>query len=176
MNEVWKDIEDFEGLYQVSNFGRVKSLERTRKGIKNSNCFLAGRILKNKHNNKGYCFVGLCKNKKITYVRPHRLVAEYFILNPDNKPQVNHIDGNKDNNRIDNLEWMTNAENMQHALANGLVNNKKQIRCVETQEIFDSIRAAAKKYNLNEPHLSNCCKGKRKTHKGYHWEYVTIEI
>ena len=106
--EEWVDIEGFESMYQVSNFGRVKSLKR-KKEI----------VLKNKITRSGYAEVNLYKDKYY-FCLVHRLVASNFIKNPQNKPQVNHVDGNKMNNRVCNLEWVTPKENVQHALVNGL--------------------------------------------------------
>lgn len=120
MIEVWEDIEGFEN-YQISNLGRVKSKERYTK-IKNGVMSLRKeKILKLSHNKKGYAQTVLYKNKKPITVKIHRLVAQAFIPNPENKPQVNHKDGNKDNNFVNNLEWLTDKENKQHAIKNGLV-------------------------------------------------------
>lgn len=104
--EIWKDIDGFDGRYQVSTWGRVRSL----KGI-----------LKPYENAKGYLKIGLTKNGKCHKKRVNRLVAIAFIPNPDNKPQVDHIDGNKQNNSITNLRWVTNNENQKNAamLRNG---------------------------------------------------------
>lgn len=116
--EIWKPIEGYEGLYEVSNRGRVRSLDRYTTG--NRNRLLKGKVLKNRLNELSYCTVQLCLNGKPKSVRVHRLVAKAFIPNPDNKPFVNHIDGNPINNDVLNLEWCTQKENINHAYENGL--------------------------------------------------------
>lgn len=108
--EIWKDIAGYEGLYQISNFGRVKRTYR------NGNV----KILKSWINRQGYLIVDLCKNSKRKHFPVHRLVAQAFIPNPENKPEPNHEDGNKFNNHVSNLKWVTRAENVQHALDEGL--------------------------------------------------------
>jgi hypothetical protein len=117
MKETWKDIDGYEGIYQISTMGRVKRLV-------GYSC-KRERILKPCPNGRGYLHVGVLKNGKRKNLRIHRSVAVIFIPNPENKPQVNHIDGVKTNNRIDNLEWNTASENIIHAHANGLCNKKK---------------------------------------------------
>lgn len=116
MKEIWKDIEGYEGIYQVSNHGRVKSLDRkiyTRSGYRN----IKGRILILEFNSADYNMVLLYnKNNKRKHHFVHRLVAQAFIPNPKNKEQVNHKNKIKTDNHINNLEWATQSENMKHAL------------------------------------------------------------
>ena len=104
--EIWKDIKDYEGLYQISNYGRVKSLPRMMKSRKCEEIIKTPSVLP-----KGYLKVSLCKNGKIKYFFIHRLVAEAFIPNENNYPCVNHKDCNTSNNNVHNLEWVTYEEN-----------------------------------------------------------------
>lgn len=121
MTEVWKKIEGTYGMMEVSSLGRIRSLLRVDK-----------TILKYQHDSKGYQRVRVTIRREKMSFKVHREVAKAFIPNPDNKPQVNHIDGNKDNNAVDNLEWVTNQENARHAFKTGL---------------FDSVTAGAKRSN-----------------------------
>ena len=117
--EVWKDVVGYEGYYQVSNLGNVKSVDRY---VSNNSkqMLVKGRLMNLKQDKKGYLRVNLSKNNHVTFTPVHRLVAMAFIPNLENKPQVNHIDGVKTNNNVSNLEWVTNLENMQHAVRSGL--------------------------------------------------------
>ena len=105
--EQWKYIPEYEGIYQVSNLGRIKSLPRVIYGLKNKYTYIS-LIKKSSISKRGYWETTLCKNRKSFRVKVHRLIAILFIDNPSNKNQVNHIDGNKLNNDISNLEWVNN--------------------------------------------------------------------
>lgn len=126
--EIWKPVVGYETFYEVSNLGRVMRLDKiiTAKsrwgGFRKF--FVKGKILKGSNYGNNYRFIMLCKNGTTKAEMIHRIVATAFIPNIGNKPQVNHIDGNKQNNRVDNLEWVTRSENMIHAAQIGLVKNK----------------------------------------------------
>ncbi len=150
--EIWKDIEGYEGLYQVSNFGRIKSLKRTSLMGRS----LKEKILKQSKNTKGYYQVGLYSKKPKT-IMVHILVAQTFIPKPNNKHEINHIDGCKTNNRVGNLEWCTHHENMKHASSKNLFKQRKlsieQAEKIKSEYIRYSkscnINSLAKKYNVS---------------------------
>lgn len=108
--EIWKDVNDYNGLYQISNLGNVKSIHYRHTNVE--------KILKPYIKEDGYVVVCLTKNRRIKWHRVHRLVAEAFINNPDNLPEVNHKDENKLNNRVDNLEWCTSSYNKNYGTRN----------------------------------------------------------
>lgn len=123
MTEIWKDVVGYEGLYQVSNLGRVKSCKRIVAHPNNKNTpyqLYPERIMKQKQNRYGYMCIKLSKDSVRKDVMVHRLVAQAFIENTENKPFIDHLDGNKANNCVNNLEWVTMAENNQRAYDTGL--------------------------------------------------------
>lgn len=169
MKEIWKDIQGYEGLYQVSNLGRVRGIKRNS-------------ILKPWTVRGGYLSVNLCKNNLVKKRVVHRLVAEAFIDNPENKPEINHISGNKLDNSISNLEWCTREENIQHSWDEGLRENvreslktkgprKKNVICITTGIIYNSISEAERQTGVKAPRISACCRGQQHTAGGYEWEY-----
>lgn len=179
MQEIWKDVKGYEGLYQVSNLGRVKSLTGNKK-----NYGIYGKILKG-INNRNYLRVSLSKNGKPKIISIHRLVAETFIPNPNNYPYINHKDENPSNNCVDNLEWCTPDYNTNYGSRNKkistkLTNNYKmsiKIKCLETDKIFLSLNDCSRQMNLK---LSNIWaqlnnKNRTKSVKGYHFKYMSEE-
>lgn len=126
MEEQWKDIKDYEGLYQISSLGRVKSLAKYVRYKKAGNAALRKeRVMKCGTTPAGYCVASLSFNKKTKGITVHRLVATHFLSNPNKYPQINHIDGNKKNNTAPNLEWCDQAHNMRHAYNIGLLKPKR---------------------------------------------------
>ena len=173
--EIWKDIKDYEGLYQVSNWGRVKSL-----GNGNSNNSKE-RILKLYIERCGYLNVFLSKNGKRKMCSVHRLVAETFLENPENLPEVNHIDEDKTNNRVENLEWKTHRDNLNHGTHNERVaksntNGKCSKKVIQLTLTGDFIRewpstAECGRNGFNFSNIAACCRGKIKSAYGYIWKY-----
>lgn len=188
MEEIWKDIEGYENLYQVSNMGNVKSLERYE--LTNGRVKIRKRkekILKPHPNGEGYPCVVLSKNSNQKTHRVHRLVAQAFIPNIDNKPCVDHINRNKLDNRVENLRWVTNQENMNNPLTLlhlkdvNKENNKHRQRMVvqlskknDFIKLWESTREASRKTQIDNKSICWVCsnKPKYKTAGGYKWQYV----
>lgn len=158
--EVWKDVEDYEGSYQVSSFGRVKSLARMRVGRGGSLSPLKEKIMSPKVSKSGYLCIGLSKDSKKSHPSVHRLVAKAFIKEIEGKDTVNHIDGCKTNNNVKNLEWASHAEQMQHAVKMDLLEKRGTIKFTKAfkKEVLEfskentdfSIVALAKHFGLSE--------------------------
>lgn len=178
MEEIWRDIKfidtdgkeyDYEGLYQVSNLGRVRSLDR----IDCAERKRKGKVLKCKpNNNDGYMSIRLNKDGRATSFRVHRLVAHMFIPNPNNYPIINHLDENPSNCNVDNLEWCTQKYNAQYSAykQTGDKNPKaRKVICLETKQIFNCTVDASEWCHGN---VSMCCRGRSKTAGGYHWQFL----
>ena len=168
--EVWKPIKDYEQLYEISNLGNVKSLKRSSKNGRNSK----ERILCPLKSKEGYLTIVLFKDKSKKRIYIHRLVAMAFIPNLNNLPQVNHINGDKTDNRACNLEWVTNSENQTHAIRNGL----KKIRQVNQYDIkgnfiqqFCSVKCASESLDIPSSYIRSCLCNSRKSAGGYIWRY-----
>ena len=123
--EIWKDIKGYEGFYQISNMGRVRSVDRIRNSKHHGLSKIKGRMLIPLIQD-GYYLATLCKNGEMKHFRIHRLVAEAFIPNPDNLPFINHIDENKSNNKVDNLEWCTRSYNNNYGHRNQKISVARQ--------------------------------------------------
>jgi hypothetical protein len=185
--EIWKDIKGYEGFYQVSNMGRIKSLSYgyTKKP----------KIMKQFKSPNDYLKVSLYKGKPNKNVRVHRLVAETFIKNPENKRTVDHINTIRTDNRVCNLKWATSSEQLNNnpitrekiKITSSRIGkmackfmkeaNKKKVRCLTTGKEFNSIKEASEYYNVPQNGIGKCCKGKQK-HTGKFkseklaWEYI----
>lgn len=173
MIEEWRDIKYFEGIYQVSSLGRVRSLDRIDSVGKQQ----YSRILKDGDNGGGYRMVVLTKNAKSTAFKVHRLVAQSFVSNPENKHVVNHKDENKSNNNVDNLEWVTHKENVNYGtnIERRTKNQSKQIKVIyrdNTFEIWESQTVFAREFKVNASSINSALNGRMKTYKGMKFEYA----
>ena len=173
MEEIYKDIKDLEGKYQVSNWGNVMSLNYNGTG--------KPRLMKTVKNKFGYLIIKLFKDRKPKMFRVNRLVAEAFIPNPNNLPQVNHKDEDKTNNRVDNLEWCDNKYNCNYGTRNERMaktntNGKKSKKVLQFTKSGEFIREwpstmECERNGFYNSHVSACCRGEQKTHKGFIWRY-----
>lgn len=166
--EIWKRIE-WSPDFEISNYGRIKSYKRDK---------INGILLKLRVDHKGYITIQLPNiyTEKHKRTGVHRLVAEAFIPNPENKPEVNHIDENKENNYYKNLNWMTSKENANHGTRNKRVSNSnlkslgKPVKCIETGKIYHSIAEAIRQTGLKD--IYKACSGQKESAGGFHWEYA----
>jgi hypothetical protein len=173
MTEKWKAIRGYEGMYEISNQGRVRSLSRYRENHRAVQ-HVPEIILKEYIGRWGYALVKLCSNGKAKEMKVHRLVAEAFLNTPE-KDQVNHKDGNKLNNSVENLEWCTGSENMQHAYDNGLHSLAHPVILEEYGIIFPSMASAAKFVDGKQSGIYRCIVGRNKTHRGFHFKSARKE-
>lgn len=189
MEEIWKWIDGYENMYQVSNLGRVRSVDRDVycEVSPNKLQHIYGKVLKQGTNHKGYPIVHLSKDGKQKTITVHRLVALTFIENPLNLPQVNHIDGNKTNNNVSNLEWCDNSYNQIHAHKTGLfpkyedtVGWGRPARPVamldfNTKEVlktFETLASVQRETGINQSSVRSVCLGLRNHAGGYDWKFI----
>ncbi len=188
--EIWKDIEGYEGLYQVSNLGRLRGLDRLdSRGHK-----VTGTILKLHYNKDGYYIITLGKDTIQKAYQVHRIVAKTFIPNPDNLHTVDHINGVRDDNRIENLRWCTIQQNNSFLQARTNVSNAQKRRFMDpvarqkvgnrTKAIdqisengtilkhYNSIKEAVQELHITSSNISACCKGRYKQIRGYRFKYA----
>ena len=179
MTEYWKDVKGYEGLYQVSNLGNINGLNRV---LKNNHVWKE-RILKPCKGSNRYLHVRLYKNGKVKTITVHRLVAEAFIPNPLNLPQVNHKDEDKTNNLVSNLEWCDCKYNINYGRRNekaskAMTNGKKSKTVLQLRKdgslvrIWPSASEVHKVLNYSQGHISECCRGERHLSYGYKWCYA----
>lgn len=180
--EIWRDIEGFEGLYMISDMGGVKSLDYRHTGKEN--------YLKPVKNKDGYLMVSLWENSKHKWFFVHRLVATAFIDNPDNKPCIDHINTIRDDNRVDNLRWVTAKENSDNPISRKryLANlhtvgkfgkdnyNSKPVYQYSLDDKlirkWDSMMDVQRELGFDQGNISLCCLGRIKTSRGYKWKYA----
>lgn len=184
--EIWKDIQGYEGLYQISNLGNVKGYKKVYFCGNNTKRVLEERLIVGDIA-RGYRRVELWNNRRHKKYMVHRLVAQAFIPNPDNKPEIDHIDGNPLNNKVENLRWCNHKENLNNPITlkrksdsakgnhmtgrfGALHHNSKKVKCIETGSVYGGIAEAERKTGIR--HISSVCRGARKTAGGYHWQYV----
>lgn len=180
--EIWKPIKGYEGLYEVSNMGRVRSLDRFVRTRNNKLRLSKGKMLSFGDNGHGYKIVNLSKNNNPALKYVHRLVASAFVENLLDLPEVNHKDENLENNCVDNLEWCTAKYNANYGTRNER-NRKEKIenygKKVNQYDLygnfirtFPSLSVIEEKYGFFATAISRCCKGKQKTSYGYIWKFA----
>lgn len=160
--EQWRSVKGFVN-YEVNDHGDIRNKHTTK--------ILSPKI------DRGYERVVLYDKGVRNMKQVHRIVAESFIDNPDCKDEVNHINGNKHDNRVQNLEWCTRSDNMKHAYATGLKHfsgglEERPVRVLETGQVYKSIHECARQLNCDQGHISHCLSGQRQTHNKYHFEYA----
>ena len=196
--EEWRDVEGYEGLYQVSNMGRVKSLVREYKSNNGKGTEYIGRtkmrILKAGFNGDGYLQVALCRNSQCKYVKVHKLVAKAFIPNVENKPTIDHINTIRHDNRACNLRYFTWKEQMaenkitrerhrkiasecgKKNIKKAIKSNERKVRCITTNKTFNSVKEGAEYYNIDPKRISDSCRHymlcKLADGTRIEWEYI----
>jgi hypothetical protein len=176
--ETWKDVKSFEGIYQINNLGIVRRISYPDSGNKGK--YKVPYYLKSRKDKDGYLKYTLCNKEINKNFSSHRLVALHFIENPLNKKEVNHKNGVKDDNRVENLEWVTQSENRQHCLKYlnpKLRNNKLSKKTFQYDlqmnliNVFPSAKEAGRQTGIHQGHISECCRGEIKQANGFIWKY-----
>ena len=178
INEICKPVVGYEGLYEASNYGRIKSLAKTIPGLFGSTIYLKEKIRRNHKYPNGYEYVGLSNNGKVKTHLVHRLVAIAFIPNPDNLPEVNHKNEQITDNRVENLEWVTHKENANYGTRIQRANEKREIPIIQYSlegefitEWTKGAMSVQKKYGWSRTNICACCKGKQQSAYGFKWAY-----
>ena len=174
MEEIWKPIPGYEDYYEASSLGRIKRLAGWRNG-RWGKIYVEEKLLTPHDCGRGYCQVKFCVNGIRSQPSLHRLIAMTFIPNPSNLPQVNHKDGNKLNNNVENLEWCTCAENSQHrsrVLKKWVGHPKKPVRCIDTDEVYESSHHASRALDISQGAIFSACQGKMNKAGGLRFEFV----
>lgn len=185
MKEEWREIEGYYGL-EVSNTGKIRRTNFSKKDIANIKKYenKLPKVLKTSLDKDGYVVIVLSNNGKNFHTRVHRVVAKAFIPNPENKKQINHIDGNKQNNNVSNLEWCTQSENIRHRiniLGVRLTNNKKSKPVIQYDmemniiKEYPSAKEAMRQTKMSQGHISECCRGEIKQYNGFIWKYKNCQ-
>lgn len=184
MEEIWKDIEGYEGKYQVSSFGRVRSLDRMVPTVHNATRMVKGKTLTPWTDRYGYHHVNLWRDCKMKSQQVHRLVATAFIKNPDGLPEVNHKNEDKTDNRADNLEWCNTRYNINYGnrshkvsqtrISNAMLGLRVEQLTMDGQHVrtFDSIREASRVSGADKSVIVRVCKGRLQSAGGYRWRYI----
>lgn len=183
--EIWSPIDGYEFSYEISNMGRVKSLGKYVQHGKNKLTFHPSFIRKIQKCSNGYLFIILCKESKTKMKLVHRLVAKAFIPNPENKPQVNHKEGNKKDNRATELEWATKSEDNIHryrylkippvrnkGISGNDNNRSKKVLCTNNNITYESAGDAARKLNTHQSNISRICRNESTHYKGLNFKYI----
>lgn len=180
MEEVWKDVVGYEGYYQVSNLGRCRSLDRciNHPISKNGKKMLNGRILSLCKCGSGYLMASFSLDGKRKFEMVHRIVAKAFLPNPDNLPEINHIDEDKTNNCVDNLEWCTSKYNANYGARNAKAGEKHRKAVVQKDlqgniiKKWSNLTEACMSCGADASSVGRVCRGKQRTARGFIWEYA----
>lgn len=175
MQEIWKPIPGYEGYYEASSLGRIRSVDRYTHNGWGSYTYHKSQLMKCRIVSNGYAHVKLTKNGQRSEPLVHRIIAVVFLPNPFNLPQINHRDGNKANNAVSNLEWCTGSDNQLHSrriLKRVCGKKRKPVICLETGIRYETAHHAARDMRLNPASIYYVCEGRNKHAGGFHFSYI----